>query len=270
MNYRKTAELLNMTQPAVTQHIHYLEHYYETKLFHYSGKKLTKTVEGEKLEEYARSVIYNEKVFKEAIQEPDIQRVRVGATKTIGDYCIQDFVSSCIQDQKIRFELTIDNTRNLLKNLDDQKLDFLIVEGYFDKSNYDYRLFMEEELVGICPLDHPFAGKEVAIEEILNEHMILREHGSGTRKVFEHFMREHNYSTEHLKNTTLISSLHLIRKMVSAGMGISFVYRSVADERKDLSIFRMKESPIFHEFNYVFLKNSKALGLFEELSKKFR
>ena len=270
MNYRRTAELLNMTQPAVTQHIHFLENFYEVKLFSYSGKKLSKTEAGRKLEEYARSVMYNEEVFKSDIKEPSVRTVRVGATKTIGDYCIQDLVTSYIQDENIHFELTIDNTANLLKKLDDQQLDFLIVEGYFDKSCYDYRLYMQEELVGICPLDHPFAGKEVDVKEILKEHIILREPGSGTRKVFEHYMRERNYSVDHIKNTTIISSLHLIRKMVSNGMGISFVYRSVADEKEDLSVFRMKDSPIFHEFNYVFLKNSKAISLFEELSKKFR
>ena len=43
MNYRKTAEKLNMTQPGVTQHIHFLEHYYGIKLFEYDGRTLSKT-----------------------------------------------------------------------------------------------------------------------------------------------------------------------------------------------------------------------------------
>ena len=43
MNYRKTAEKLNMTQPGVTQHIHFLEHYYGIKLFEYDGRILSKT-----------------------------------------------------------------------------------------------------------------------------------------------------------------------------------------------------------------------------------
>lgn len=40
-NYTKTAEKLHMTQPAVTQHIKYLEQYYGTKLFYYDEKKKT-------------------------------------------------------------------------------------------------------------------------------------------------------------------------------------------------------------------------------------
>ena len=43
MNYRRTAERLNMTQPGVTQHIHYLENYYGVKLFEYNGRTLSRT-----------------------------------------------------------------------------------------------------------------------------------------------------------------------------------------------------------------------------------
>ena len=49
MNYRKTAEKLNMTQPGVTQHIHYLEGYYGVKLFEYNGRSLSKTENAEML-----------------------------------------------------------------------------------------------------------------------------------------------------------------------------------------------------------------------------
>ena len=57
MNYRKTAEELNMTQPAVTQHIHYLEEYYGCKLFLYDRRSLKKTKEAELLKRYAENVI---------------------------------------------------------------------------------------------------------------------------------------------------------------------------------------------------------------------
>ena len=40
MNYRRTAERLQMTQPGVTQHIHYIENYYGVKLFIYDGHRL--------------------------------------------------------------------------------------------------------------------------------------------------------------------------------------------------------------------------------------
>ena len=43
MNYRKTAEILHISQPAVTQQIHYLENQYGQKLFQYENRHLVKT-----------------------------------------------------------------------------------------------------------------------------------------------------------------------------------------------------------------------------------
>ena len=46
MNFTRAAEKLNITQPAVSQHIRFLEKHYNTKLFRYEGKKLELTEEG--------------------------------------------------------------------------------------------------------------------------------------------------------------------------------------------------------------------------------
>ncbi len=261
MNYRKTAEELNMTQPAVTQHIHHLEEIYQVKLFEYEHKQLRKTSFGMKLESYARSVIYNERMFKEQLKNPEQQNIRIGATKTIGDYAIDDLVKFCLTNPNIQFELRIDNTENLLNQLKNQELDFLIIEGYFDKTKYDFKLFKKEELIGICSKQHPFANKKITFDELFNEHILLREKGSGTRKVFEQFLTEHNYSMATFKRYSVINSLHLIQSAVELNMGISFVYESIPRKNKEIATFRLNNK-IIHEFNYVFLKDSKAKELF--------
>ena len=76
-NYTKTAEKLHMTQPAVTQHIKYLEQYYGTKLFYYDEKKrLHLTDQGRLLRSYAQSVQADSEIIKNRlsvpINEPDI------------------------------------------------------------------------------------------------------------------------------------------------------------------------------------------------------
>ena len=58
MNYRRTADELNLTQPAVTQHIKYLENQYNCKLFSYDRRTLSLTKEGKLLQSYAENVLY--------------------------------------------------------------------------------------------------------------------------------------------------------------------------------------------------------------------
>ena len=43
MNYRRTAEELSLTQPAVTQHIKFLENEYNCRLFSYDFRTMLKT-----------------------------------------------------------------------------------------------------------------------------------------------------------------------------------------------------------------------------------
>ena len=257
MNYRKTAEALNMTQPAVTQHIHVLEQEYGCRLFLYENRVLTKTPAAARLEKYAVSLLYNDKIFRENLLLPSPRRFSIGATKTIGEYTVARDLLALSTRSDLSLELIIDNTENLLTRLNALQLDFLLVEGYIDKNSYGHRLIRREELVGICSSKHPFAAKkEVPVEELLKEHIYIRESGSGTRAVFENFLRENGYSTDSFSRTSTISSFKLIEQAVSAGCGISFVYESIPASSPDLSSFRIKGSRIFHEFNYVYLKDT--------------
>ena len=264
MNYRKTAEELNMTQPAVTQHIHYLEEEYNCKLFNYNGKILSKTADCERLERYGRSMLYNEKIFKETILKPKTLRVSIGATKTIGDYTVEDKILSLLERDDINLEFIIDNTETLFEKLNSFKLDILLVEGFIDKENYGYELIKNEELIGICSIHHRFAGKTVSLKDILNEHIILREEGSGTRAVFENFLFQKGFGTQSIRKYSQISSFKIIERAVSENCGISFTYESISKNSEHLATFRIENERILHEFNFVFLKNTdveKYLGL---------
>ncbi|MFI3227656.1 MAG: LysR family transcriptional regulator [Clostridia bacterium] len=268
MNYRKTATLLNMTQPAVTQHIQALENMYKCKLFNYEGKVLSKTEQAIKLEEYARSVVYNEKSFKERIFDTDKVKISFGATKTVGDYVINEAVLNILQDNAMQVNFIVDNTKHLFEQLNTFELDFLMIEGYFDKSKYDYRLIRNEELVGICSKDHKFANKSVTLEEIFKEHVILREQGSGTRNVLSNFLNEKNSSFEQFEKTSTISSFALIQQAVEKNIAISFVYAAIPLKNDSIATFRIKNNKIFHELNCVFLKNTQAFERIAEVMDK--
>ena len=256
MNYRKTAEELNMTQPAVTQHIHYLEEEYGCKLFCYNGRVLSKTEECFELEKYSRSMLYNEIVFKDSLSKPHATKLAIGATKTIGDYTVEEKVLSLLKRDDIDLELIVDNTENLLAKLNSFKLDILLIEGFIDKNSYGHELIKNEELLGICSPGHKFAGKEVPLEDIFGEHIILREEGSGTRAVFEDFLKSKGYTDKSFLKKSQISSFNIIEKAVSENCGISFVYESIVKSYKDIAFFRIKGERIYHEFNFVFLKNT--------------
>ncbi len=258
MNYHKTAENLNMTQPAVTQHIKYLEKHYDCKLFNYTKKKLEKTQKCAILEKYAREIISLNKTAFDDMQSKEKTKISIGATKTIGEYVLNKAINTLFLSKKYELNVTIDNTQRLLEKMNRFEVELLLLEGFVDKGKYKSKKFSDEEMVGICAKGHEFAGKEVDIQQIFAQNIILREHGSGTRAVFEKFLYENGYNTEMFNSKSVISSNKLIEHAVQKGKAISFVYNIIPKHNKNLAVFKISNSKIMHEFNYVFLNEDKA------------
>ena len=92
MNYRLAAERLHLSQPAVTKQIQALEQSLQTKLFYYDGRTLHKTEKSLLLERYAISMQYQFEELQLAIAAKERTMLRIGATKTIGDYVLIDAI----------------------------------------------------------------------------------------------------------------------------------------------------------------------------------
>ena len=254
MNYRKTAEILHISQPAVTQQIHYLENQYGQKLFEYENRRLVKTEAAAVLEKYARAAKLQEKDLREKLENKPIHSLRIGATKTIGDYYLKGHIRRYLTSPDNALTLLVDNTERLLRLLEENALDFAVVEGFFDKTRFDNILLRREPFVGICHRDHPFAGREVTMEELLQETIIHREDGSGTRAILEQELRGYNESLQRFQRRICISSFNIILDLVKQGFGVSFVYNILADSDPELAKFSIRGESVVREFNVVYLK----------------
>lgn len=253
MNYRKTAELLNMTQPAVTQHIHYLENAYGCKLFVYDRKTLRKTEAAEEFKRYAENVLYQEKKLRMQLHAPAGCQLSIGATKTIGEYVIGEHVSNFLRDASNRISVNVDNTEHLLCMLSNGEIDFALIEGFFDRKQFASRLYQREAFVGLCGREHRFAGRELLLDEIWDENIILREEGSGTRNIARQLLAGCSHSFSEFKRITTISNFGLMTRLLERGEGITFAYRAIREGNHRLAEFSIRGWNAEHEFNYVYL-----------------
>lgn len=255
MNYRKTADALGITQPAVTQQIHFLEREYGCKLFTYQNSRLQKTEAAITLEQYARAIRLQDQHLRDKLSST-VRELKIGATKTIGDYVLKEDIQRYLSKEDHALSLVVDNTEHLLKMLDENQLDFAVIEGYFDRSLFDSQLFCKEPFVGICPQNHPFAGKEVSLEELFQETIIHREAGSGTRAILEQKLQGYNESLDRFKRQICISSFPVILDLVKKGFGVSFVYEVLADSDPNIAKFTIRGEHIVREFNIVYLRHA--------------
>ena len=263
MNYRRTAEKLNMTQPGVTQHIHYLENYYGVKLFEYDGRTLSKTKQAEQLKRHFESVRAEEISLKEDFVQADRLHLRVGATKTIGEFVIVPEVRKFLLHGNHCLDLVVDNTENLLAMLSHGELDFAVIEGVFDKERYPYHLFKKERFVGICGRHHPLAGQTVSLAEIFREGLIIRERGSGTRRLLEQAISDRGYSLDSFHRCLSVGNFSVICELVARNGAITFAYEPIANSRDDLATFTIDGMKIQGEFNFVYTNEKVAKSKIE-------
>ena len=260
-SYTKAAIELKMTQPGVSQHIKYLENYYGDKLFCYSNRSLNLTKAGAELKEAMISVKHDNMHLKKKIMDrtTKLNSLKLGATLTIGEFIMPLKIADYIKKTpNAQIEFTIANTKELLTLLDDGVIDFAIVEGYFQKSEYEYITVSNEKYVLICAEDYPL--KNISSFKDLFEHnLIVREDGSGTKEILERYLSDKGYSFSDFFSMSTIGSIQVIKKLVENKCGISFMYEiAVKKELKEGKIrtVNVPDFNMYHEFNFIWRKNS--------------
>jgi DNA-binding transcriptional LysR family regulator len=147
----------------------------------------------------------------------------------------------------------------LLNKLENGQISFAFIEGFFDKSKYNFEFFSREKFVPICSGNSLLSKSKVHIEDIFNQDLILREKGSGTRDIFENHIYNKNYTISNFFRISEIGSLTVIKELVKTGKGISFIYEVCVKkeiEEGSISKINLENFPIYHDFNFVYLKDS--------------
>lgn len=263
MNITKAARKLNITQPAASKHIKHIEEEYNIKLFNYEGKKLSLTKEGKIFLSYATTLKHDDIYLRQKISTINLKnkKINFGSTLTTGEYMMPESLSRYLKsNQDINVNMIISNTNNLLEYIDNGRIDFAIIEGYFPKSEFDYIKISTNNFIGICSKENPLKNKEVSINSLLNERLIIREEGSGSRDIIDKYLSSENISISHFKNKIEVNNINVIKKFVEENIGISFLYEvAVKDELLNHNIYKIniQDFKIKHDFNFVFRKNSK-------------
>lgn len=274
MNFTKASEKLNITQPAVSQHIRFLEKHYKTKLFRYEGKKLRLTEAGEMLRSASLTMMHDELELKKKMETPgEKEELQFGATRTVGDVLMGKILERYLrQYPDAEIHMIVENTQELLKRLDEGVIDFALVEGFFKKSEYDFQKFSEENYIGVCSPEYSFQKEPDKIENIFQERLLLREEGSGTREVLERWLETQNLSIRDFERIMEVGSLHTIRELTKAGCGITFLYEAaVREDLENGSLIRipLQDFQVSHDFTFIWRRGSIYADRYREQFRRF-
>ena len=260
MSYTKAAKKLFITQPAVSTQIRLLEDSLNLHLFKKKGRSIQLTEEGRTIFKYARRIFEWEKEIENVISEMNqlkVGNLRLGTTKTYARY----FMPLLIHSFRTRYpgiiiHLDEGSSLDMIQSLIELKNEVAIIAKVEDNPSVNFIPFSHEELVLILPPSHRLARRnEISIKEIAQEPVIMKENGSGTRKMVNALFKRNGINPEILMET---SNTEFIKELVGRGDGISFLVKeAVLMEIKEgkLSSATLKEGRMSLDISIAYLKD---------------
>lgn len=275
LNYTKASEELNITQPAVSQHIHSLEENYKVKLFTYDKKRLQLTQEGMLLLNAATTMKHDDIHLREKLLQVKNYKneLTFGSTFSVCEYILPQHINNYLMNNPdTNVKMIVANTKQLIERINLGEIDFALIEGNFSKSEFDSLLYSKENYIAVCGNDYKFKNNVTSFEDLIDEKIILREEGSGTRDIINKFAQEKNIEIDDFVNYIEIGNINTIKYLVKHNLGISFLYEAtVIEELKnhELKKIDLKDFNITHDITFIWRKNSifkeHYIALYNEL-----
>lgn len=242
LNFSRAAEELLLTQPAVTQQIKALEEELGIPLFDRGGGHIALTPGGAALLPFTEKM---KSLGEEAIAAvagaygEHAGELSIGASQTIGQYLLPTFIAGFMKtNPKVRMQARGGNTDEMLEALVDREIQLALIEGPEQRKDVHIEPFMEDHMVLVVPAAHEWANHEVSIEDLKSQPLLVREFGSGSRRVVEKALSAVGLKTKDLTVCIELDSTEGLLNAVEAGLGVTFVSRWAV--RNQLSLGTVK------------------------------
>lgn len=242
LNFSRAAEELLLTQPAVTQQVKALEEELGIPLFDRGGGRIALTPGGAALLPFAEKMKALGEEAVAAIAASYGQQageLKIGASQTIGQYLLPAFVAGFLRtNPKVRITACSGNTNRMLDAVVAREIQIALVEGPERRKDIHIEPFMQDQMVLVVPARHEWADHEIALQDLKTESLLVREFGSGSRRVVEQALAKAGLKAKDLRVRMELDSTEGLLNAVEAGLGITFVSRWAV--RNQLSLGTLK------------------------------
>jgi DNA-binding transcriptional LysR family regulator len=263
LSFTRAAEELHLTQPAVSMQVKQLESMVDLPLFEQLGKKVHLTEAGHTVLSHSRIMMGQLKDIERDIN--NLRGIEGGNLKiciasTVNYFATRLLSKFCEQYKTVGISLDVVNREELIKRLEANEPDLVLMGQPPDELDVEAEAFMENPLIVICAPQHPLASKRrIPIETMADETFVMREPGSGTRtamkRVFDQFGVTPNPGIQ-------LSSNETIKQSVEAGLGLAVVSAHTVElelQAKRLVSLDVQHFPVIRKW-YVAYRRGKQLS----------
>jgi DNA-binding transcriptional LysR family regulator len=262
LSFTAAAGDLYITQPAVTAQIKSFEEFCSLKLFKKRGRQIYLTDQGKSLYAYAAKIFKYEKEIEHVIDDlRELKRgiLSLGTTKAYARYFMPLMITTFHKNYpNIKIQLNEGSSLDMIYSLLDFKIEVAVIAKPEDNPGVDFFPFSREEMAVILSRNHPLTKKKtVTFSDLATVPFIMKEKGSGTRKLVEELFEAEQCTPDILMET---SNTEFIKQLVQRGEGVSFVVReAVAAELKEkkLASVPLKGPKVYLDVSIAYLKGQE-------------
>jgi DNA-binding transcriptional LysR family regulator len=235
-SFTRAAELLRLSQPAVSKSVRAMERQLSTPLFDRAHGAPTLTQAGTMLLARAHELFAVERAAEQellALSGGRIGELRVAASTTVVTYVLPAFLARFQRAHpEAKLRVLHANTRDVARALLERRVEVALVEGPVQHEQLELVPWKADELVVICSPDHEMARRSrVPVRELADLPFIVRERGSGTRRVADEALCAHGVV---LRVALQLASTEAIKQAVAAGLGMAIVSRATLGDQLSL------------------------------------
>lgn len=256
----KAAEVLHLTQPAVSIQLKNFQDQFDLPLTEVVGRKLHVTEFGKEIAEAAENIIQQVMAinYKTHAHKGQLTgKIKISVVST-GKYVMPYFLSNFIKiNNGVDLFMDVTNKTKVIESLQNNEVDFALV-SILPKSLKVEKLDLLQNKLYLISNKKEKIRKAVQTKEMLQKlPLIYREKGSGTRETMERFITQNKFQVA--KKMELTSN-EAVKQAIMAGLGYSIMpLIGIKNElRNDLiQIIPTKGLPIKTMWSLIWMKGKK-------------
>ncbi|MCR5718344.1 MAG: LysR family transcriptional regulator [Oscillospiraceae bacterium] len=256
-SYTKTAKLLGMTQPSVTQHIKYLQKKYQCRLFIYEGKTLRLTPEGEYLRRQAEQMTkMSRRISAELQRIGELESsIRFGFPTELGEAQGAAAVSGYLaKHPDAQIIMQTGKMRDLVAMTEDGVLDFTLTDKMLALPSLT--TVNAGKVSFGCYVSANLPEEETArFKQVLQQTLLTREETAADRAVTDQIFQRRKLSNSEFASVCETNSEELLHRMTEAGQGVCFAYDTAM---KGFSVRKLPLGELNEERSIVYLCRKDA------------
>jgi DNA-binding transcriptional LysR family regulator len=233
-SFSQAAERLGVTQPAVSLQVRALEERLGQQLLDRSGRRVAPTEAGRRLYRSAQRILQLEEQLLEDVAELDggslSGTLALAASTGPGAHLVPLLLCEFQREHpELRVALSIWDTQAVIERVAERQVELGIVGASRRNRSLVFEPLARDEIVLAVPSDHPAAGKELSVDDLRAERLVVMQEGAGVRQVVEEELRRAGLRLRSLDPRLELGLQESVKSAVAAGYGVTFISRTAIE-----------------------------------------